>query len=92
MELYSFTANNGFSGTSSVNYIAADNYGIIASSSAAVSINISASTGPALTIQDPAAVCYPTSINITSATYKTSTTPGMQHLIISIRLVMQLII
>lgn len=77
--IVTFVPVPGFSGTSVASYKVDDTYGITATSSATITVTVSAATGPALTITNPAGVCAPQQIDITSAAYKSNTTAGATY-------------
>ncbi len=76
--IVTFTPVPGFTGSSTINYTVADNYGMV-SNPASVTVTASTNTGPNLTISNPPAVCFPALVDITNAAWKTSTSPGASY-------------
>lgn len=77
--IVAFTPSSGFSGTSVISYNVDDTYGITASTSGTITVNVNAATGPSLTIVNPSGACAPQQIDITSAAYKSNTTAGATY-------------
>jgi hypothetical protein len=77
--IVSFTSQSGFSGISTINYTAADNYGATPLLPTAIVVTVNATLAPLLAITDPVPVCAPASIDISSAAYRTSTSIGASY-------------
>lgn len=77
--IVTFTPVSGYVGVSSISYLATDTYGIAATTAATISVTVNATTGPSLTIINPSAVCAPLKVDITNASYKSSTTAGATY-------------
>ena len=76
--IVTFTAQAGFSGTSTINYSIADNYGV-SSTPSTISVTINTGLAPSLTVTSPAAVCGPAIIDITNASLRSNTTSGAAY-------------
>ncbi len=74
-----FTPASGFTGVSVISYTASDNYGMEALVPATISVTVVTGTAPLLTIANPPAVCTGSTVNITSNTWKTQTSPGASY-------------
>jgi hypothetical protein len=77
--IVSFVPVNGFTGKSIIGYTETDNFGISATKAGLISVDVSGSTAPSLTITSPPGVCAPSFVDITSSGLKSNTTPGATY-------------
>lgn len=76
--ILTFTAVNGFIGTSIIGYTATDNYGQT-SPAANIKVTVSSLLGPSLTVTDPAGACAPSTVDITNSALRSNTSSGATY-------------
>lgn len=77
--IVAFQPVTGFTGMSSATYHVSDTYGQRSILPGTISFNVSNASAPLLTIADPAAVCFPATVDITLPGYKTASSPGATY-------------
>lgn len=77
--IVNFVPVNGFTGKSTTGYTETDNFGISPGKAGLISVDVSGSTAPSLTITNPPGVCTPSFVDITNSNLKSNTTPGATY-------------